>query len=217
MGILEDYKKLKAEEEAMTNENYDLPTNSPLNMTPEVKEAYIQELKKQRTAIADYDANPEYLDSKIKFNPEEFDFDERKVDDEDGNYPDADDPTELLANTNLVNNSAANDLIEKLNDPEFMRQQKEEMERRQKMIENPVLESELTCSITPVEPRLIRAFCPKCGKEIFNDAPVMFNPFSHQKVNMYKCECGFEANLEYAYPRVVFVDENNKEYNAYTK
>ena len=44
MGILEDYKKLKAEEEAMTNENYDLPTNSPLNMTPQVKEAYIQEL-----------------------------------------------------------------------------------------------------------------------------------------------------------------------------
>lgn len=214
MGILDDYKRITAEEKANGNENYDLPKNSPLS--PELKEAYVQELKRQRDAIADYDANPEYLDSQIKFNPEEFDFDERNVNDEDGNYPEADDPTKLLADT--ANKRAEQSLVDKWNDPEFMKQQQEEMERRQRMIENPVLESELEHTITPVVPRLIRAYCPKCGKEIINKAPVMFNPFNYQRVNIYKCDCGFEANLEYAYPRVVFVDEkNNIEYTAYTK
>lgn len=62
------------------------------------------EINKQLKAIADYDANPEILDSKIKFNPEEFDFDEKKIskrlyDEEENQYPEADDPVELLKTT----------------------------------------------------------------------------------------------------------------------
>jgi len=60
-----------------------------------------EEINKQLKAIADYDANPETLDSQIKFNPEEFDFNEKKIskelyNEEDSQYPEADDPEELL-------------------------------------------------------------------------------------------------------------------------
>jgi hypothetical protein len=63
-----------------------------------------EEIKKQMKAIADHDANPEILDSKIKFNPEEFDFNEKKISkelyiEEDNQYPEADDPEELLKET----------------------------------------------------------------------------------------------------------------------
>ena len=63
-----------------------------------------EEINKQLKAIADYDANPETLDSQIKFNPEEFDFNEKKISkelyiEEDNQYPEADDPEELLKQT----------------------------------------------------------------------------------------------------------------------
>ena len=63
-----------------------------------------EEINKQMKAIADYDANPEILDAKIKFNPEVFDYNERKISkqlyvEEDCNYPEADDPEELLKET----------------------------------------------------------------------------------------------------------------------
>lgn len=60
------------------------------------------EVDKQMKAMADYDANPEVLDSQIKFNNEEIPFDERAIAkqlyiEEDGQYPaEADDPEELL-------------------------------------------------------------------------------------------------------------------------
>lgn len=63
-----------------------------------------EEINKQMKAIADYDANPEILDAKIKFNPEVFDFNERKISkqlyiEEDSQYPEADDPETLLKET----------------------------------------------------------------------------------------------------------------------
>lgn len=80
-----------------------------------------------------------------------------------------------------------------------------------------IKESELKIETVPVTVKLIKAYCPKCGKEIISDTPIMFNPFTKQKICMYKCECGYEENIEYAYPRVVFVDDNNNEYEAYAK
>lgn len=67
-------------------------------------DALQEEINKQLKAIADYDANPELLDSKIRFNPEEFDFNEKKIShklyiEEDGQYPPADDPEELIKST----------------------------------------------------------------------------------------------------------------------
>jgi hypothetical protein len=80
-----------------------------------------EEIKKQMKAIADHDANPEILDSKIKFNPEEFDFNEKKISkelyvEEDNQYPDADDPEELLKETVSNNLSSNTDNIIDLND-----------------------------------------------------------------------------------------------------
>ena len=60
------------------------------------------EVDKQMKAMTDYDANPEVLDSQIKFNEEEIPFDERAIAkqlyiEEDGQYPaEADDPEELM-------------------------------------------------------------------------------------------------------------------------
>lgn len=60
------------------------------------------EVNKQMKAMADYDANPEVLDSQIKFNEEEIPFDERAIAkqlyiEEDEQYPaEADDPEELM-------------------------------------------------------------------------------------------------------------------------
>ena len=76
-----------------------------------------EEINKQLKAIADYDANPETLDSQIKFNPEEFDYDEKKISkelyiEEDNQYPEADDPEELLKQTvsnKLSDNTDLND------------------------------------------------------------------------------------------------------------
>lgn len=89
MGILDAYKMMM-QEGSQQNDN----PNSEVGA----------EIARQRQAMADYDANPETLDSQIKFNPEEFDFDERPIADmlsaeEDNNYPEADDPEELMRMT----------------------------------------------------------------------------------------------------------------------
>lgn len=67
-------------------------------------------------------------------------------------------------------------------------------------------------------PVVIRAYCPVCGEEIVNKVPAMFNPFSLQKVIKYDCKhCGWKANLEHTYPRVVFVNSDGEEIECYGK
>lgn len=88
MGILDDFQKDCQENEYGTS----------------YASALQAEVDKQLKAIADYDANPELLDSQIKFNPEEFDYNEKKISkqlyiEEDNQYPEADDPEELLKTT----------------------------------------------------------------------------------------------------------------------
>lgn len=70
-----------------------------------------------------------------------------------------------------------------------------------------------------VEPKVVikRFYCPQCGKEIVSDAPVMFNPFTLEKVARHECECGFKCNLDFAYPRVMFFDKDGKEITAYPR
>lgn len=61
-----------------------------------------------------------------------------------------------------------------------------------------------------------RVMCPKCGKELISQTPVIYNAFTQEKIAKHDCECGYKCNLEYAYPRVVFVDENNNEVKAFS-
>jgi hypothetical protein len=74
----------------------------------------------------------------------------------------------------------------------------------------------LITNVVEVEPRLIRAYCPKCGREIVS-SPMLYNPFTFEGCCSYDCECGLHAELDHAYPRILFVDADNNEYEAYTK
>lgn len=59
--------------------------------------------------------------------------------------------------------------------------------------------------------------CPECGKDIVSKSPVMYNPFTLEKIAKHECECGFKCNLEYAYPRLMVLDENGDEIIAYPR
>lgn len=101
--------------DAFKKDNQDVQNDKDYNT------AVQEEINKQLKAIADYDANPELLDSKIRFNPEEFDFNEKKIShklyiEEDAQYPPADDPEELLKQTVPSNLSDNTDNIIDLND-----------------------------------------------------------------------------------------------------
>ena len=56
-----------------------------------------------------------------------------------------------------------------------------------------------------------RAYCPHCGKEIVSKLPSMWNPYTGEKICRYDCECGFKANLEYTYPRLIILDKDGNE------
>lgn len=74
-----------------------------------------------------------------------------------------------------------------------------------------VTESELKTSITNPMVAVKRAYCPECGKEIICTMPVMINPYTMERIGRYDCSCGARLNLEYSYPRVIYLDENMNE------
>lgn len=68
------------------------------------------------------------------------------------------------------------------------------------------------------EPVVIKAYCPECGKEIISTSPVIFNPYTLDKICRYDCECGWKGNLDYAYPRFVMRNKNTgDEIEVYAK
>lgn len=62
--------------------------------------------------------------------------------------------------------------------------------------------------------KVLRAYCPKCGKELKAKAPAMYNPFTMQKVCVHEC-CGTKYNLDRTYPHIAFYDENESEIEAF--
>lgn len=57
-----------------------------------------------------------------------------------------------------------------------------------------------------------RAFCPECGTEIKCTMPVLYNPYTLEKIARYDCpECGAKYNLEYTYPRIAYFDKDGNE------
>ena len=87
--------------------------------------------------------------------------------------------------------------------------------RRRQLIKNVVTEESLheqDCLEIDNDVRIVvlHARCPNCGAELTTDKPKMFNPYTGESLALHKCsQCGKEYNLEYAYPRVVFVDSQN--------
>lgn len=59
-------------------------------------------------------------------------------------------------------------------------------------------------------------YCPECGEELISKAPPMFNPFTYERICLHECsKCGKKYNLDYAYPRFVLYNSENKEIKAY--
>lgn len=80
------------------------------------------------------------------------------------------------------------------------------------------LEAKNMLKIEEVRPVMKHAYCPKCGKEIVSTLPVMFNAFSGEKIGRYDCpHCGAKWNLEFAYPRVAYINSRGEEVNAFAQ
>ena len=65
---------------------------------------------------------------------------------------------------------------------------------------------------------ILHAYCEECGTELISKTPPMFNPFTFEKVCKHVCSnCGKTYNLEFSYPRLAFLNQDNEEINAFTR
>jgi len=83
-----------------------------------------------------------------------------------------------------------------------------------------VTETELDtngCTVMDDDVKMVikRAYCPNCHKEIISKAPLMFNPFTLEKIAKYECECGAKYNFEHSYPRIVYMNSKGEEIKAF--
>lgn len=62
--------------------------------------------------------------------------------------------------------------------------------------------------------KVIRAYCPKCGKELISKAPPMYNPFTMERVCIHEC-CDTKYNLDKTYPHIAFYDESGNEIESF--
>lgn len=62
------------------------------------------------------------------------------------------------------------------------------------------------------------AYCSECGEELISNVPPMFNPFTFERVCKHTCtKCGTIFNLEFAYPRLAFINNKGEEVPAFTR
>lgn len=62
------------------------------------------------------------------------------------------------------------------------------------------------------------AYCSECGEELISNAPPMFNPFTFERICKHTCtKCGAIYNLEFAYPRLAFINNKGEEIPAFTR
>lgn len=61
-----------------------------------------------------------------------------------------------------------------------------------------------------INAKIIHVYCPKCGKELIAKNKLYIMPYTGQHIAKHECECGFKANLEDSYPKIIFGDENKK-------
>ena len=92
------------------------------------------------------------------------------------------------------------------------------MAEMKKMSEND-MESNKLISDETVEKVIVKhAYCEECGEELISNAPPMFNPFTFERVCKHTCtKCGKIYNLEFAYPRLAFIDNKGEELPAFTR
>ena len=92
------------------------------------------------------------------------------------------------------------------------------MAEMKKMSEND-MESNKLISDETVEKVIVKhAYCEECGEELISNAPPMFNPFTFERVCKHTCtKCGKIYNLDFAYPRLAFINNKGEEIPAFTR
>lgn len=86
--------------------------------------------------------------------------------------------------------------------------------RPEKITDEQLIERGLLVSSQISDIRVIRAYCPKCGKELVAKAPAMYNPFTMEKMCLHEC-CDTKFNLDKPYPHIAFYDESGEEIISY--
>lgn len=126
-------------------------------------------------------------------------------------------PKESLIQLNEGDRAAYEKRLKELRNSELSmeNQYKQAMNKIQNYTEKEMDEEGLSrvAEVSKIEVK--RVYCPKCGKELVNEYPPMFNPFTHEKQCIHECECGMKYNLEYSYPRIIFLDEDGVEIMAH--
>ena len=92
------------------------------------------------------------------------------------------------------------------------------MAEMKKMSENDMESSKLISDETVEKVIVKHVYCEECGEELISNAPPMFNPFTFERVCKHTCtKCGKIYNLEFAYPRLAFIDNKGEELPAFTR
>ena len=92
------------------------------------------------------------------------------------------------------------------------------MAEMKKMSENDMESNKLISNETVEKVIVKHAYCEDCGEELISNAPPMFNPFTFERVCKHTCtKCGKIYNLEFAYPRLAFINNKGEEIPAFTR
>ena len=86
------------------------------------------------------------------------------------------------------------------------------------MSENDMENNNLINNETVEQVIVKHAYCEECGEELISDTPPMFNPFTFERICRHTCKkCGKLYNLEFAYPRLAFMNNKGEELPAFTR
>ena len=108
---------------------------------------------------------------------------------------------ELRNNSNDMENTYRTKMAE-------MKQMSESDMESNKLINNEMVEKVI----------VKHAYCEEGGEELISNAPPLFNPFTFERVCKHTCaKCGKIYNLEFAYPRLAFIDNKGEELPAFTR
>ena len=92
------------------------------------------------------------------------------------------------------------------------------IDEMKQMSENDMENNNLINNETVEQVIVKHAYCEECGEELISDAPPMFNPFTFERVCKHTCKkCGKIYNLEFAYPRLAFINNKGEELPAFTR
>lgn len=97
-------------------------------------------------------------------------------------------------------------------------QYQKKMSEMKTMTEEEMETSGMFKTLDDIKLQVKHAFCEDCGEELVSNAPPLFNPFTFEKICKHTCtKCGKVYNFEYAYPRLVILDNNGNEIPAFLR